>query len=87
MVKDSATIRSMSRTIGTRIAAGILGVSPTRVWQLIVEGELPSQKVGRDHLLRRRDVEALAASRAVRARGDRRLAHPPEAPKWPAVKT
>ena len=37
--------------ITTNAAAEILGITPVRVRQLIREGQLVSQKQGRDHLL------------------------------------
>ena len=37
--------------ITTNIAAEILGITPVRVRQLIQEGQLASEKQGRDHLL------------------------------------
>jgi excisionase family DNA binding protein len=37
--------------ISTKQAAELLRVTPVRVRQLIAEGQLQSEKVGRDHLL------------------------------------
>jgi site-specific DNA-methyltransferase (adenine-specific) len=47
--------------ITTAEAAEILGVSPSRVRQLILEGRLKSQKIGRDQILTRKDVDIFAA--------------------------
>ena len=42
--------------ITTKNAADILGITPVRVRQLIQQGQLPSVKHGRDHLLLEADV-------------------------------
>lgn len=42
--------------ITTKSAAEILGVTPVRVRQLIQQGQLPSVKHGRDHLLQKEEV-------------------------------
>ncbi len=42
----------------TREAAARLGLTPGRVRQLVLSGELPAEKRGRDLLLRTADVEA-----------------------------
>lgn len=67
--------------IGTYMAARILGVSRERTIQLVNEGKLLSQCIGRAHVFRRSDVEQLAADRARQARGDRRITRPSEARK------
>jgi len=46
------------RWVTTKQAAEILGVEPSRVRQLILSGQLPASKPGREWMLRRRDVEA-----------------------------
>jgi excisionase family DNA binding protein len=43
--------------IGTREAAARLGVSLRRVQQMIEEGTLPAEKVGRDHVIRPEDLD------------------------------
>ena len=43
--------------ITTKSAAEILGVTPVRVRQLIQQGQLPSVKHGRDHLLHKEEVQ------------------------------
>jgi len=45
------------RLITTAEAAAILKVSPVRVRQLLQDGQLKSEKRGRDHLLDRNEVE------------------------------
>jgi excisionase family DNA binding protein len=47
---------SLMNLITTKSAAEILGVTPVRVRQLIQQGQLPSVKHGRDHLLHKKDV-------------------------------
>jgi excisionase family DNA binding protein len=67
--------------ISTKQAADALGVSDARVRQLIAEGKLPAQKIGRDHLIAPADVKALAAGRARQARSDLRVTRLPEGVK------
>ena len=43
--------------ITTVEAAVHLGMTPVRVRQLLLAGQLHSKKIGRDHLLEREDVE------------------------------
>ena len=43
--------------ITTKSAAQILGITPVRVRQLIQQGQLPSVKHGRDHLLQMEEVQ------------------------------
>jgi len=42
----------MSKLYTTESAAKYLGVTPSRVRQLILEGRLESEKYGRDHLIK-----------------------------------
>ena len=44
----------------TAQAAEYLGVTPSRVRQLILENRLPAIKVGRDQLIKRNDLEKFA---------------------------
>ena len=46
--------------ITTTQAAAILGVTPSRVRQFILQGRLPATKVGRDLFLDRKTVEEFA---------------------------
>lgn len=46
--------------ISTNDAAKILGVSASRVRQLIIEGRLDAVKIGRDRLLSKESVEKFA---------------------------
>jgi excisionase family DNA binding protein len=43
--------------ITTKKAAEILGVSPRRVTALITAGKLPAQKLGRDWLINKKDLD------------------------------
>jgi len=51
---------ALKNPISTSEAAKILGVSASRVRQLILEGRLEATKVGRDQLLERQKVEDFA---------------------------
>lgn len=46
------------RLLTTRQAADILGVTASRIRQLVLERKLPAEKAGRDLLLKSSDVEA-----------------------------
>lgn len=49
------------KLISTADAASILGVSSSRIRQLIIEGRLDSIKIGRDQLLEENKVIAFAS--------------------------
>ncbi len=51
----------MSKYFTTQDAAEYLGVTPSRVRQLIVNNQIKSEKVGRDHLIREATLEYFAA--------------------------
>ena len=51
---------SFKNPISTAEAAKILGVTPSRVRQLIIEGRLEATKIGRDQLLDKKNVESFA---------------------------
>jgi excisionase family DNA binding protein len=55
--------------ITTRDAAEKLGVSILRVQQLIWDGRLPAQKMGRDYLIKKEDLKLVA---------DRKPGRPPK---------
>ena len=63
-----------SRMLTTTEAAEQLGVSGERVRQLIKTGRLPSQQLGRDHLIREADLKLVA---------ERRPGRPPKAAPRP----
>ncbi|WP_189358550.1 helix-turn-helix domain-containing protein [Undibacterium squillarum] len=44
----------------TSQAAEFLGVTPSRIRQLILENRLPAMKVGRDQLIKKCDLELFA---------------------------
>lgn len=59
----TARDRNHEAIMGTADAARIGKVSPRRVLQRIKRGELPAQRIGKNWILNRRDVEADAARR------------------------
>lgn len=48
------------KLLTTKEAAGKLGVTQTRVQQLILEGRLPAQKMGRDNFIKEVDLRLVA---------------------------
>lgn len=50
----------MKNYLTTGQAAVYLGVSPSRIRQLILEGRLKSQKLGRDHIISESDISYFA---------------------------
>lgn len=48
---------TVENMITTREAAEVLGVSLRRVRALIEGGRLPSQQIGREHLIKKSDLE------------------------------
>ena len=50
----------MSKYFTTDEAATYLGVTPSRIRQYIAEVRLPSEKYGRDHMIKERDLEYFA---------------------------
>ena len=46
----------MKNYLTTNEVAEILGLTDTRIRQLILSGKLPSQKFGRDHMIAREDL-------------------------------
>ena len=58
-------------------AAERLGVTVTRVQQLIAAGRLPAEKMGRDYFIREEDLKLVA---------DRKPGRPPKAAEKPAAK-
>ncbi|MGF1613820.1 MAG: helix-turn-helix domain-containing protein [Gammaproteobacteria bacterium] len=62
----------MSKYFTTEEAAAYLGVTPSRVRQYIAEERLPSEKYGRDHMIKGRDLEYFAK------KGKKRRGRPPK---------
>jgi excisionase family DNA binding protein len=62
----------MSATLTTREAAERLGVSPARVRQLVLAGDLPAEKFGRDLMIKEGDLKLVA---------DRPMGRPPKTAK------
>jgi excisionase family DNA binding protein len=54
MVKDSFMSDDL---LTSRQAAAELGVTDSRVRQLIIDGKLPAQRFGRSHMIRRSDLK------------------------------
>lgn len=59
--------------VTTKEAAEFLGVSPSRIRQLILEKRLPAKKVGRDQLINKKDL--FIFSRIPRVRTGRPTAY------------
>jgi len=62
-------IQFMAETLTTKEAAEKLGVSPARVRQLVLSGQLPADKFGRDLVIKEADLKLVA---------DRPLGRPPK---------
>ncbi len=60
----------MQGLLTTQEAAEKLGVTAGRVRQMIVHGQLPATKLGRDNLIRETDLKLV---------GDRKVGRPPKA--------
>jgi excisionase family DNA binding protein len=54
--------------ISTKRAAEILGVNDSRVRQLILGGRLPARKIGRDWIIREKDLKKVADRKPGRPR-------------------
>ena len=54
----------------TAQAASLLGVSPSRVRQLVLGGRLPATKMGRDLLIRESDLALVTERKPGRPRRD-----------------
>ena len=67
MVYSFVRIRVM-RLINTAEAGEKLGVSRKRIFQLIQEGRLPAQKVGRDYVINEPDLRLVRNRRPGRPR-------------------
>ena len=50
----------MSATLTTKGAAERLGVTPARVRQLVLAGDLPAEKFGRDLMIKEADLKLVA---------------------------
>jgi excisionase family DNA binding protein len=59
------------KLINTKKASELIGVNAQRVRQLITAGRLPAQKVGRDWIIRERDLAKVAHRRLGRPRNKR----------------
>ena len=59
----------MSATLTTKEAAEKLGVTPARVRQLVLAGDLPAEKFGRDLMIKETDLKLVE---------DRPMGRPPK---------
>ena len=60
----------MKELLTTQEAAEELGVTDSRVRQLIIDGKLPAQKFGRSHMIKRSDLKDVAIGNRGRPRKD-----------------
>ena len=64
-------ILGMDKVLTTTEAAERLGVTPGRVRQMVADGQLPVQRIGRDNLIKESDLALVA---------DRKRGRPPKQP-------
>ena len=56
------------KLINTKKAGEILGVNDSRIRQLILAGRLPARKIGRDWLIKKRDLKKVENRKVGRPR-------------------
>jgi len=56
------------KIINTKVAGEFLGVNDSRIRQLILAGRLPARKIGRDWLIKERDLKKVENRRVGRPR-------------------
>lgn len=61
----------MSEFLTTQEAAEELGITDSRVRQLIIDGKLPAQKFGRSHMIKRSDLKQVVIGNRGRPRKDK----------------
>lgn len=59
------------RLMTTHEAAAVLKLSERRVRAMIQEGRLPARKLGRDHIIRERDLALVAVRKPGRPKEDK----------------
>ena len=70
--------RAMTKLLTTSEAAGLLGVNASRIRQLVLQGRLPAQKMGRDLFIDEKDLKLVEdrkpgrPSKAEATKGDKR---------------
>ncbi len=57
----SVRLAPMNETLTTKEAAGVLGVSAARVRQLVLSGQLPAEKFGRDLVIKESDLKLVTS--------------------------
>ena len=63
---------TVSDLITTKEAADNLGVTMRRVTALIAEGRLPSQQIGREHLIKKTDLELVRERKTGRPKKEKK---------------
>jgi excisionase family DNA binding protein len=60
----------MNEFVTTQEAAEELGITDSRVRQLIIEGKLPAKKFGKSHMIKRNDLKGVIIGKRGRPRKD-----------------
>ena len=60
----------MDELLTTQEAAAELGVTDSRVRQLVLDGKLPARKFGRSHMIKRSDLKLVVTGHRGRPRKD-----------------
>ena len=60
------------KLLNTKQAAKALAVNDSRVRQLILSGRLPAQKIGRDWIIKEKDLKKVADRKPGRPRKERK---------------
>ena len=60
----------MDELLTTQEAAAELGVTDSRVRQLVLDGKLPARKFGRSHMIKRSDLKLVVTGNRGRPRKD-----------------
>lgn len=79
----------MSQTFTTKEAAEKLGITPARVRQLVLAGQLPAEKFGRDLVIHESDLESVKdrpIGRPGKATADKAATQPANGAKKAAKK-
>ena len=60
------------KILTTKQTAALLGINDSRVRQLILSGRLPAQKIGRDWIIREKDLKKVADRKPGRPKKERK---------------